>query len=144
MTNFFKPRIRLNQVMLFGPNNSILIKFMKMFVTLEHFSDYLNGGSYEFFSRVRVGYLFIKKARAAQGAIRGGGGELEDGMGSDENMRSDENIEEVDEYMEGLESMYGLDGGSSRLHNARKTRNTRNARKKYNKQNSKKYTRKHK
>ena len=53
---FYKPKIQTNQAMLFKPNE-ILIKFLMMFLSLDDLSSYLNGGSYEFMSRIRVGYV---------------------------------------------------------------------------------------
>jgi hypothetical protein len=61
---FFKPRIQTNQAMMFRPNN-ILIKFLMMFLSLDNMSSYLNNGSYEMMSRVRVGYLINKQKRVA-------------------------------------------------------------------------------
>jgi hypothetical protein len=53
---FYKPKIQTNQAMLFKPSD-ILIKFLMMFLSLDDLSAYLNNGSYEFMSRIRVGYL---------------------------------------------------------------------------------------
>jgi len=52
---FYKPKFLLNQPIFFKPCD-ILIKFLSMFISLDDFSSYLNYGSYEFISRVRVGY----------------------------------------------------------------------------------------
>lgn len=54
--DFFKPNINVNQPMFFRPND-ILIKFLSMFLSFQNLSEYLNNGSYEFNSRVRIGYL---------------------------------------------------------------------------------------
>jgi hypothetical protein len=147
MTSFFKPLIKSNQPMLFGPTNNILIKFLQMFVTLEHFSDYLNGGSYEFFSRVRVGYSFIKKRRIPVGdgpgasssssafEVQGEGAGAGAGPyigGGEEN---DENNVDIDEYTKGLEAMYG---GFKRFPKRRSTHKRRGSNK------SKKNTRRRK
>ena len=73
---FFKPRMETNQAMMFRPSE-ILIKFLMMFLSLDDMSSYLNNGSYEMMSRVRVGYLINKQKRVAvlAGAeIKGGGG----------------------------------------------------------------------
>jgi hypothetical protein len=53
---FYKPKIQTNQAMLLKPSE-ILIKFLMMFLSLDDLSSYLNGGSYEFMSRIRVGYV---------------------------------------------------------------------------------------
>ena len=55
----YKPQIQLNQPMLFKPSE-ILIKFLTMFLSLNDLSEYLNYGSYEFISRIRIGYVFNK------------------------------------------------------------------------------------
>jgi hypothetical protein len=92
---FFKPRIETNQAMMFRPNE-ILIKFLMMFLSLDDMSSYLNNGSYEMMSRVRVGYLINKQKRVAALAgaeIKGGGG------GGDINT-------DIDLYEEGLDILY--------------------------------------
>jgi len=53
---FYKPKIMTNQVMYFKPN-LILIKFLHMFLSLSDLSLYLSRGSYQFMSRIRIGYL---------------------------------------------------------------------------------------
>ena len=58
--DFFKPNINVNQPMFFRPND-ILIKFLSMFLSFQNLSEYLNNGSYEFNSRVRIGYLLKPK-----------------------------------------------------------------------------------
>ena len=91
---FFKPRIQTNQAMMFRPSK-ILIKFLMMFLSLDDMSSYLNNGSYELMSRVRVGYLINKqKKAAAAGAsmkIGGGGGDINT---------------DIDRYNEGLDILY--------------------------------------
>ena len=62
---FFKPRIQTNQAMMFRPSK-ILIKFLMMFLSLDDMSSYLNNGSYELMSRVRVGYLINKQKSVAR------------------------------------------------------------------------------
>jgi hypothetical protein len=59
---FYKPIIQTNQAIMFKPSE-ILIKFLLMFLSLDDFSSYLNHGSYEFMSRVRVGYVIKKTQR---------------------------------------------------------------------------------
>ena len=56
---FYKAKIQTNQAMMFKPSD-ILIKFLMMFLSLDDLSAYINAGSYEFMSRVRVGYLINK------------------------------------------------------------------------------------
>jgi hypothetical protein len=91
---FFKPLMETNQAMMFRPSE-ILIKFLMMFLSLDDMSSYLNNGSYEMMSRVRVGYLINKQKRvAATGAsIKIGGG------GSDLNT-------DIDLYNEGIDILY--------------------------------------
>jgi hypothetical protein len=96
---FFKPRIETNQAMMFRPSE-ILIKFLMMFLSLDDMSSYLNNGSYEMMSRVRVGYLINKQKRVAvlAGAeIKGGGGDINT---------------DIDLYNEGLDILY--QGGGRR------------------------------
>jgi hypothetical protein len=57
LTDFFRPGINLNQPVLFRPGNEIMIRFLSMYLSLDSVSDILHYGSYEFISRVRVGYL---------------------------------------------------------------------------------------
>jgi hypothetical protein len=61
---FYKARIQTNQAIMFRPSE-MLIKFLMMFLSLDDLSAYINGGSYEFMSRVRVGYI-IKKTQKPQ------------------------------------------------------------------------------
>ena len=62
---FYKPKIRTNQAIMFRPSD-IFIKFLMMFLSIDDLSDYLDGGSYEFMSRVRVGYLINKTHKPKQ------------------------------------------------------------------------------
>jgi hypothetical protein len=57
---FYKPLIQTNQPILFKPT-PILIKFLTMFLSLDDLSKYINYGSYEFMSRVRIGYNIYSK-----------------------------------------------------------------------------------
>jgi hypothetical protein len=105
---FYKPLINISQPILFKPTD-ILIKFLSMFLSLNQLSEYLNNGSYEFMSRIRVGYVFKPK-------INVGGGDKDDlRVGNYENYNEDihYNIDEtmpiddlINEYMEGFDSMY--------------------------------------
>lgn len=102
-SNFFKPKINVNQAILFRPD-TILIKFLSMFISLTDFSDFINNGSYELFSRTRIGYIFVPKtARPAptQGEMLMQGGEGED---VDANEAYDNY---ASEYEEGLNNFYG-------------------------------------
>ena len=57
---FYKPSIQTNQPILFKPSE-FLIKFLTMFLSLDDLAKYLSHGSYEFMSRVRVGYNINSK-----------------------------------------------------------------------------------
>lgn len=104
-TDFFRPKIKTNMPMFFSPGNEILIKFLSMFLSLNDLSDYINYGSYEFMSRIRVGYLFPSRTRqVGETQITTGGG---DGMDN-----------YINEYENGLEDMYGnkMTGGIKMIH----------------------------
>ena len=89
---FFKPLIQTSQAMMFRPSET-LIKFLMMFLSLDDMSSYLNNGSYEFMSRVRVGYLINKpkKAAAAGASAKVGGGDTNT---------------DIDLYNEGIDILY--------------------------------------
>jgi hypothetical protein len=93
-TDFFKPKIQSNMPMFFSPKNEILLKFLSMFLSLEDLSNFINYGSYEFMSRIRVGYLFPSKNRKTSDnmVLVGGNGDIDNF---------------IDEYENGLEEMYG-------------------------------------
>ena len=94
-TDFFKPKIQTSMPMFFSPKNEILIKFLSMFLSLDDLSNFINYGSYEFMSRIRLGYLFPSKNRqSSENVVLVGGGN-----GDINNF--------VDEYENGLEEMYG-------------------------------------
>jgi hypothetical protein len=108
--DFFKPAVKTNMPMLFCPGNDILIKFLSMFLSLVDLSEYINNGSYEIISRLRVGYMFPSKKNnnnitndtpASVEPIIGGGAE---------NLIAD--------YENGLEDMYGnkMTGGIKMKH----------------------------
>ena len=116
-SNFFKPSIKINQPMLFRPNNPILVKFMSMFISLNDFSKYIENGSYEFMSRVRVGYLFPPKIKKITGGA----------------------ITEVEynfenEYENGLQFMYNHNGGKTKN---KRIKRTLKKKKKISKKNNK-------
>ena len=89
---FFKPRIETNQAMMFRPSE-ILIKFLMMFLSLDDMSSYLNNGSYEMMSRIRVGYLINKQKRVV------GTASIKVGGGGDINT-------DIDLYNEGIDILY--------------------------------------
>jgi hypothetical protein len=89
---FYKPLIETNQVMMFKPSE-ILINFLMMFLSLDDMSTYLNNGSYEFMSRVRVGYLINKQKKVLAN-------------NSTNNMIGGDNNTDIDFYNEGLEILY--------------------------------------
>jgi len=59
---FYKPEIMTNQVMYFKPTR-VLIDYLHMFLSLDDFSLFLKGGSYQFMSNNRVGYLILKSKK---------------------------------------------------------------------------------
>ena len=72
-------------------------------MSLNDLSEYINYGSYELMSRIRVGYLFPSKNRqpgvgvgTVVGAVVGGGGEVGDGIDN-----------YINDYENGLDEMYG-------------------------------------
>jgi hypothetical protein len=73
----YKPKLELNQPMLFKPSE-ILIKFLSMFLSLNDLSNYLNYGSYEFISRIRIGYV-LNAAKNTEQKV-GGGSSLSKGL----------------------------------------------------------------
>jgi hypothetical protein len=58
-SSFYKPKIFMNQVMLFKPEQR-LIDFISMQLSLEELSLFIYQGSYEFMSLVRIAYLTLK------------------------------------------------------------------------------------
>jgi hypothetical protein len=92
----FKPQIQINQVLLFRPN-PILVKFLSMFPSLNDLSKYLNNGSYEFLSLLRIGFVY-KKKKGTQGSTLAKS-PLKTGGSNDANF--------MNKYHEGLSIMYG-------------------------------------
>jgi hypothetical protein len=92
---FFKPRIETNQAMMFRPSE-ILIKFLMMFLSLDDMSSYLNNGSYELMSRIRVGYLINKQKKAVPS-----GASIKIGGGGSGDINAD-----IDLYNEGVDILY--------------------------------------
>jgi hypothetical protein len=113
---FFKPLIQTNQAMMFRPSR-ILINILMMFLSLDDMSSYLNRGSYEFMSRIRVGYLINKDLKvtaknvvvdsslalenAPSSTLIGGGGDINT---------------DIDLYNEGIDILYK--GGGRRYRRA--------------------------
>jgi hypothetical protein len=93
-SDFFKPIIKTNLPLLFSHSNDILIKYLPMFKTLEDLSDLVNYGTYEFISRVRIGYLFVSKNSKVTDSNMGGGAVTVNDY--------------INEYENGLEIMYGV------------------------------------
>jgi hypothetical protein len=91
-----------------------------MYLSLDEFSDFIHNGSYEFISRIRVGYLTKPSVKKnIGGGITYGG-----------------NNEDLDKYVEGLNFMYGNVGGYRKPRKPRKTRKIRRTRNR-NKKNRK-------
>jgi hypothetical protein len=105
---FFKPLIQTNQAMMFRPNE-ILIKFLMMFLSLDDLSSYLNNGSYELMSRIRIGYLINKelKITAKKSLVDGASSPMLGGGSDDINA-------DIDLYNEGLDILYKGGGRRNR------------------------------
>ena len=98
---FYKPKMQINQAMMFKPSD-ILIKFLTMFLTLDDLSGHLNNGSYEFMSRVRVGYIIKKTQKNVKNMTGAITGAMTGAMtGGDVNSDKD-----IDLYNEGLDILY--------------------------------------
>tara|TARA_Y100000389_G_scaffold32035_3_gene27211 strand:+ start:48 stop:2798 length:2751 start_codon:yes stop_codon:yes gene_type:complete len=59
-SNYYRPHIDMNQVILFRPD-SRLIDFLSMQLSLEDLSIFINVGSYEFMSLIRIAFIFKSK-----------------------------------------------------------------------------------
>jgi hypothetical protein len=76
--HILKPSIDLKKPILFrvidkkniGENK--VIDILSMFKTLDDLSEYLNYGSYQIISRIRIGYVFSDKNRKTESAMKGG------------------------------------------------------------------------
>jgi len=113
MSHNLKPVVNLSKPILFrGINDSgreQLIKVLYMFNSFEDLSGYLNNGSYQILSRIRVGYVFNKKE--------------EKKMTGGEGVKTDNFIKD---YEDGLKLMYGskaISGGSIRKRTKTKRNN---------------------
>jgi len=62
-THFLRPPINTKQPIYFNMSNidSLLIKILKMFSSIDDLSNYLNKGSYQIISRIRIRYCFTNK-----------------------------------------------------------------------------------
>lgn len=139
-SDFFKPAIDLSQVMLFRGNNRIFKEFLSMFLSLDELSDKLNYGSYEFMSRVSVGYLKKDNVRVKpelKNAIRSmQNNEKMGSIGSMGSMMGGKQINFMNEYEYSLEQISHY-GKKLKSHKAHKNDNTRKNKRRNNK------TRKH-
>jgi hypothetical protein len=62
--DIYKPKIDLTDCMYFSSKCEFIKKFMTMFESLEDMSNYINYGSYQFMSSVRVSYFVVRKERS--------------------------------------------------------------------------------
>lgn len=115
-SDFFKPVIKTDLPLLFGPGNDVLNKYLSMFKSLEDLSNEINYGAYEFISRVRIGYLFASKNSKGAEIIMTGG----DAVSVDDY---------INEYENGLEIMYGVGavGGNKTTKKHKKTYGKKNS-----------------
>jgi hypothetical protein len=93
--DYYRPKISTNQAILFRPQDNKLINLLSMFISLEQLSDYFNRGTYEFMSRIRIGYVFKPKA-----TINNANNNIVGGNNNDINLW-------IEEYNDGLNLMYG-------------------------------------
>ncbi len=75
-SDFYKPKIDFNQPILFRSVNKFLVEYLKMFVSLDDLSSFINNGAYELYSRTRIGYLNKKPSRNSEQTMVGGGNKL--------------------------------------------------------------------
>jgi hypothetical protein len=90
-----------------------------MFLSFEELSYYLNSGSYEFMSRIRVGYLFARRERAP--------------IANPSNMIGGNIDKYIDEYEKGLEEIYSHGGRKKKINKIKKPRRSKNKNKNKNK-----------
>jgi hypothetical protein len=67
--DIYRPKIDLTDCIYFSSNCEFIKKFMTMFESLDDMSNYINYGSYQFMSSVRVSYLVVRKQRAQKVAV---------------------------------------------------------------------------
>ena len=120
--------------MLFRGNNRIFKEFLSMFLSLDELSDKLNYGSYEFMSRVSVGYLKKDNVRVKpelKNAIRSM--QNNEKMGSMGSMMGGKQINFMNEYEYSLEqiSHYGKKLKSHKADNTRKNKRRNNKTRKH-------------
>jgi hypothetical protein len=70
MNNIFKPKIALNQPILFRHGSHTLIQLLSTVFSLEEISYLFEYGSYQYISRMRIGYLTKPKQVKGGGSIR--------------------------------------------------------------------------
>lgn len=76
--HILKPSIDLNKPILFrvvdkeNLDKNKVINILSMFEKLNDLSEYLNYGSYQIISRIRIGYVFSDKKRRLQSPMKGG------------------------------------------------------------------------
>lgn len=95
--DFYRPKILTNQAILFTPHNKILIDLLSIFISFEQLSDYFNEGTYEFMSRLRIGYVF--KPAKKSNVFNFANNETTGGNNSELNKW-------IEEYNNGLDMMY--------------------------------------
>jgi len=62
--DIYRPKIDLTDCIYFSSKCEFIKKFMTMFESLEDMSNYINYGSYQFMSSVRVSYFVVRKERS--------------------------------------------------------------------------------
>ncbi len=120
--DIYRPKIDLADCIYFSSKCEFIKKFMTMFESLEDMSNYINYGSYQFMSSVRVSYLVFRKERspkasAEQQALQAQSPSKQDGdllpSGEKEQEQEDEtsmvgggcakNIDFEEEYLKAIE-----------------------------------------
>ena len=70
--DIYRPKIDVTDCMYFKSDCEFMKKFITMFESLKDMSDFINYGSYQFVSSVRVAYLVIKKQRTPKVVLEQG------------------------------------------------------------------------
>ena len=99
--DFYKQLIYLNQPMKFSHLNPLLVEYLSMFLSLEELSVFIHYGSYEFISRLRIGYLKQISNRGQRGG---------------------DNNEDEQNYLEGLNMLYSNSKIGGKKQKTRKNR----------------------
>jgi hypothetical protein len=99
--DIYRPKIDLTDCIYFSSKCEFIKKFMTMFESLEDMSNYINYGSYQFMSSVRVSYLVFRKEKSQKVAA-------EQPSGQDEKMSMvgggcAKNIDFEEEYLKAIE-----------------------------------------